>query len=81
VRLLHAARVRRMPTTCHIASFIDTLPLTNQRGLRSVGNLRLAIQTFTKVFLAIQTSKGFDKWHEVATGGIHVALGFRVFKP
>jgi hypothetical protein len=46
--------MRRMPTTCHHASFIDTLPLTNQRGLRSVGNfVRLAI----------------IQWQQVATGG------------
>jgi hypothetical protein len=31
VRLLHAAaRMRQMPTTCHHASFIDTLPLFDQ---------------------------------------------------
>jgi hypothetical protein len=46
--------MRRMPTTCHHVSFIDTLPSTNQRGLRSVGSLRLAI----------------IQWQQVATGGI-----------
>ena len=28
---------QRSLTTCHHASFIDILPLTNHRGLRSVG--------------------------------------------
>jgi hypothetical protein len=35
--------------TCHHASFIDTLPVTNQRGLRSVGSLRLAIIQWQQV--------------------------------
>jgi hypothetical protein len=57
-----------MSTTYHIASLVDTVPLTNQRGLRSVGSLRIAILTF------LQVSKGFGKWQQVATGGIHVAV-------
>jgi hypothetical protein len=35
--------MRRMPTTCHHAWFIDTLPVTKSAGLRSGGSLRLAI--------------------------------------
>jgi hypothetical protein len=61
-----------VPATWHIESFIDTLPLTNQRGLRSVGSLRLAI---------LLVNKGFHKWHEVATGGIHVAFMWQQVAP
>jgi hypothetical protein len=38
--MLQHTCAERMPRTCHHASFIDTLPLTNQRGLRSVGSLK-----------------------------------------
>ena len=56
VRLLHAtARMRRMPTTCHHASFIDTLPSFDQSAGTPVSwELRLAI----------------IQWQQVATGGI-----------
>jgi hypothetical protein len=76
VRLLHAtARVRRMPTTCHHASFIDTLPSTNQRfsGLRSVASLRLAsIQSRPVATSGIQSrpvATSGNKWHPVTSSG------------
>jgi hypothetical protein len=43
----------------HIASFFDTLPLTNQRGLRSVGSL--------KTCHYLVTSSG-NRWQQVSTG-------------
>ena len=46
-------------SSCHI----DTLPLTNQRGLRSVGSLRLAIIQWQQV-----ASSG-NKWHPVTSSG------------
>ena len=69
-----ATRVRWMPTTCHHASFIDTLPMTNQRGLRSVGSLRLAsIQSRPVATSGIQsrpvTSSG-NKWQQVASSHV-----------
>ena len=65
-----AARMRRMPTTCHHASFIDTLPLTNQRGLRSIGwefkTCHCPVATG-----GIQMSRWHSnvQWQQVATGG------------
>ena len=66
-----AARVHRMPTTCHHASFIDTLPMTNQRGLRSVGRLRLVIVQWQKVARKRWHPK--VQWQQVATGGIQMS--------
>jgi hypothetical protein len=62
--------MRRMPTTCRHASFIDTLPLTNQRGLRSDGSLRLVFVQWHPV--TIQMSSGIQSRFKcpVATGGI-----------
>jgi hypothetical protein len=72
VRLLRAAaRVRRMPTTCHHASFYK--PCTNQRGLRSVGSLRLASIPSRPVATSgnrwQQVATGGNKWQQVATSG------------
>jgi hypothetical protein len=73
--LLVAARVRRMPTYHH-ESFIDTLPLTNQRGLRSVEfktcHLTSGIQSRP---VAIGGNKwqtvtsSANKWHPVTSSG------------
>jgi hypothetical protein len=77
--VIYAAR--RMPTTCHHASFIDTLPLTNQWGLRSVGSLKTChypvtprwrqmafsdIQSRFKCPVAPVTPSG-NRWHSVTS--------------
>jgi hypothetical protein len=64
-----------MPTTCHVASFIDTVPLTNQRELRSVGSLRLAILSFFQVASSgIQWQQAAFAWQDKYTSDILVYL-------
>ena len=68
--LCAASRVHRVPATWHIESFIDTLPLTNQRGLRSVGSLRLAIQQVaTGGIQSRPVAASGNKWYPVTSSG------------
>ena len=60
-----ATRVRWMPTTCHHASFIDTL-FNKVSGFQSVGSLRLAISV-NHLHRPVATSG--NKWHPVTSSG------------